>query len=126
MSTLQALRVKVEDALKAASPDPWTIFTTRGGHYGVKDARGYMVVYAFAGLDGYGNGSSKGDAEFVALARNAMPALLHENERLRAENTRLLEALQALYDFAGPPLAKDKERWRNAVALAEKMLGVRK
>lgn len=92
MSTLKALRAKIEAALKAASPDPWTIFATRGGHYGVKDARGCMVVYAEAGLDGYGNGSSKGDAEFIALARNATPQLLGEIDRLCAENERLRTA----------------------------------
>lgn len=122
MSLFDKLCAKIEAAIKAASPAPWTTFQTRGGHYGVKDARGWTVVYAHAGLDGYGNGSTQADAEFIVVARNAMPPLLQEDERLRTENTRLLEALQALYDFTGPPLAKDEEQWNNAVALTEKIL----
>ncbi len=122
MSLFDKLRAKIEAALKAASPAPWETFQTRGGHFGVKDARGRMVVFAQAGLDGYGNGSTQADAEFIVVARNTMNTLLQESERLRAENTRLLEALQALYDFAGPPLAKDEELWREAVELTEKVL----
>ncbi len=122
MSIFNNLRTKIDAAVKAASPAPWKTFQTRGGHYGVKDARGRMVVYAAAGLDGYGNGSTQADAEFIAVARNTMLTLLQESERLRAENARLLEALQGLYDVAGPPLAKDEEQWNDAVALAEKIL----
>jgi hypothetical protein len=42
---------------------------------------------------------------------------------LKAENNRLREALQALYDEQnGPPLETDKEYWQEAMRMAEEAL----
>jgi regulator of replication initiation timing len=49
--------------------------------------------------------------------------LEEENGHLKAENNRLREALQALYDEQnGPPLENDKEDWQEAMRMAEEVL----
>lgn len=55
----------------ATTPGPWSVIDRGYGHVGVTSERFPTiptVVYAHSGQDGYGNGSTKGDAALLAAA----------------------------------------------------------
>jgi hypothetical protein len=86
---------KLRELEAAATAEPWV---------GVADAAGrkrsYVCLdYPPAKVLNYCDGTglygwfSEGDADFIAAARNAMPGLLDELERLRAENFKYRKTL---------------------------------
>lgn len=80
---------RAKAALEGITEGPWRVHeaTTSGyaPHYGVASGdRSYPdVAYAHSDWEGYGNGSRKADAEFIAAARTLVPELVAEVERLR-------------------------------------------
>lgn len=73
--------------LEGVTEGPWLVHNERG-HYGVTsitEAHAYgNVAFAQSDYAGYGNGSRKADAEFIAAARTLVPELIAEIERLNA------------------------------------------
>lgn len=65
--TLQALLQRHREIASAATPGPWKVYNEQS-HYGVRreDSLYGRVTHAHAGYDGYGNGSSQVDAEYIA------------------------------------------------------------
>lgn len=63
---------ELERLAKAATPGPWRMVAL-SSHYGVThgDYRFPTVVYAHEGWDGYGNGSSRPNADYIAAANPA-------------------------------------------------------
>lgn len=53
---------------------------------------------------------------FVPAAHGAIPTLIAEVERLRADNARLCDALRGIYDEQnGPPLIRRQAQWEAAM-----------
>ena len=81
---LNAIRARAA----AATEGDWKVTHAGNIHYGVRahiegDVYPATVVFAQADSQGYGNGSRKVDAEFIAHARQDIPALCDEVEQLR-------------------------------------------
>ncbi|WP_234796337.1 hypothetical protein [Mycobacteroides chelonae] len=69
--------------LEGVTEGVWAVDPVRGGHYGVRGGKYQLqVVYAHSDWEGYGNGSTKADAEFIAASRQLVPELIAEVERL--------------------------------------------
>ncbi|WP_078354187.1 hypothetical protein [Mycobacteroides chelonae] len=74
---------RAKASLEDVTEGPWTVDPVRGGHYGVQGGQYQrQVVYAHSDWEGFGNGSTKADAEFIAAARQLVPELITEIERL--------------------------------------------
>lgn len=56
------------------------------GHYGVKSQSGVTIVPAHCSWDGFGDGASKNNADFIANSKSDIEYLLSEIDRLKAEN----------------------------------------
>lgn len=80
---------RAEKLLKAATPGPWRICEVASSgyqpHYGVSsEGHNYPnVVFAQCDWEGYGNGSRRDDAEFIAASPTLVAELIAEVERLR-------------------------------------------
>ncbi|OHT91263.1 hypothetical protein BKG70_00580 [Mycobacteroides chelonae] len=77
--------------LDGVTEGPWEPEAVQGNpgytpFYGVRSTAEWMrrVVFAQSDWEGYGNGSSKADAEFIAASRQLVPELIAEVERLEA------------------------------------------
>lgn len=87
---------------KAATPGPWTLYVPEDYQgpeelpgYGVECAEGRAIVWG--ALEPETGCQFDRDAEFIAAANpKTILALLDENDRLKAENAKLSEALQAV------------------------------
>lgn len=81
------LHAHLKELHTAASPAPW-VFSTEvfdGENYNsITDANKTVLVYPDCADDMYDE-----DSEIIIEARNALPALLSEIERVKAENKRL-------------------------------------
>lgn len=108
--TTKPLSMRRINALKAlcrkATPPPWEDERDSiGSEDGYEIGRSYRVVarengticYLHSYLDYPGN--DKADAAFIAAVRQAVPELLAEVERLKAENQRLEQAANWLADI---------------------------
>jgi hypothetical protein len=86
------LTERINEALDGrATTGAWAVEHAGNMHYGVKQAEAdprigvpLSVVYAHCGFDGFGNGSRRQDAEFIAAA----PALLREAAEQLADTTQ--------------------------------------
>lgn len=81
------LIARAKAAMEGINDGPWLLHNERG-HYGVTNitephAFG-NIVFAQSDYAGYGNGSRKADAEFIAAARTLVPELVAEVERLHS------------------------------------------
>ena len=77
----------------AATPGPWIEYEreTHGEHYVVwigTDSGDIAKLCDCVKVRGEVDGAVKADAEFIAAAREAVPVLIDEVERLREENER--------------------------------------
>lgn len=84
---------------KNASPAPWKYavihLTDEDSYSQLEEARGEHI------LDNWGTSQlSYEDIDIIIEARNAIPVLLTEIERLKAENKKLSEAWEGGYKFA--------------------------
>jgi len=88
---------QIEARLAAATPGPWrpVLANNSDSHWGVAvEGRDFpSIAYAHAQYDGYGNGSTKADADLIANAPTDLAYLLAENKRLRAGITEALSSL---------------------------------
>jgi len=80
----------IESRLNAATDGEWKVYTTpKGGHRGVSssayDHRIPNIVRAEESYDGYGNGSSRADAEFIAHSKEDIKSLITEVKKLRKQ-----------------------------------------
>jgi HNH endonuclease len=74
-------------ALKGVTEGLWWPKAIQGSpeyqpHYGV-ESETRTIVYATSDWEGYGSGSSKADAEFIAWCRTGVPELIAEVQRLK-------------------------------------------
>jgi len=107
---------EIEARAQAATEGPWEPEPTRAGdympYYGVKSlAKGWNVVHARVDWEGFGHGSRQADAEFIAHAREDIPALL---AMVREQRARLDAATAILDEWASYkpfPDADDDQRW---------------
>lgn len=67
---------------------PWVASHAGNMHYGVKTDQHYTVVHAHANHEGFGNGSNRGVAEFIAAAPELVERLLAELDRADADAIR--------------------------------------
>ncbi|MDB2213837.1 hypothetical protein [Mycobacteroides abscessus] len=79
---------RAKASLEGVTEGPWEPVEERGNpgyspFYGVRSAgdQPRRVVFAQSDWEGYGNGSTKADAEFIAAARQLVPELIAEVER---------------------------------------------
>lgn len=84
---------RAKASLEGVTEGVWTVDPMRGGHCGVRGGKYQLqVVYARSDWEGFGNGSRLADAEFIAAARQLVPELIAEVERLeRALEGRVWE-----------------------------------
>lgn len=80
---------RAKATLDGTTEAPWEAVNVGNIHWGVS-SEGYnfpTVVKANCGYDGYGSGSTEANAKFIAAARELVPELIAEVERLRARLT---------------------------------------
>ena len=77
---------RAKASLEGTTEGPWRVSHAGNVHYGVSHGEYSFptVVKARCEYDGFGNGSSRADANFIAEARTLVPELIAEVERLRA------------------------------------------
>lgn len=108
---LEIIRGRIE----AASPGPWRAGTSPGGAAGVWRAGSQTDDPSLCVVASVPTGEDLGDAAFIAHAREDVPILIAEVERLRAENDALRQhGLDALAAFAGES-ATNERRLRAAL-----------
>jgi len=79
---------EVKALAEAATPGPWYVVEHRFEDYtGVCTKNRDRITGNGRGYP-YDPGCSRADAEFIAAAREAVPALIDEVERLQEENER--------------------------------------
>lgn len=81
---------QIEERAAAATPGPWAHGAAEGGSWACAGDEAIVT------LDGREHGQDVADAEFIAHARQDVPALLTEVRRLRAEVADLREQLDAM------------------------------
>lgn len=92
---------RAEAALEGVTEGPWEVDEVATGgynpHYGVRQAidRYRIVVHATSDYEGYGNGSTKADARFIAAARQLVPVLM---SALRESHQSILSLATQLAD----------------------------
>ena len=93
-------RQAIRGRCQSSTPGPWAVDTASGGVNVISDHYSDECV----GICGNAKNWQllKGDAEFIAHARQDVPALLAEVERLRAENSQLREGLQTVTSIMRP------------------------
>lgn len=75
----------IEAVANAATPAPWeAYYTVHGDPYVAQQGRPKFGVVVSTAPDDYG----RADAEFIAASREAVPALIAEVRRLRADLRR--------------------------------------
>lgn len=91
---------RAKATLEGVTEGPWKPCHVGNIHYGVGsgDCNFPNVVHAECGPGGWGNGSRRADAEFIAASRTLVPALIAEVEILRA---RTVKAYNAGWDGRG-------------------------
>lgn len=85
---------EIEERANKATPGPWRVDESLPNVYIRHDGIGWPIASMFHTA----NGPWKENAEFIAHARTDIPALLADNERLRAE-------LDAAKDYRTPKVA---------------------
>lgn len=92
---MSELVARAKASLEGVTEGPWETVAVQGNpgydpFYGVRSTceQPRRVVFAQSDWEGYGNGSTKADAEFIAAARHLVPELIAEIERLQAANER--------------------------------------
>src|SRR5689334_1824607 len=79
---------------EAATPGPWTAYSNTIRYGG---AGGSLEILCEVNTTGR-HGSWRADATFIAAAREAVPGLLLENERLREAAEAYVEAVESYLD----------------------------
>lgn len=116
----------LESLAQAATEGPWETESVGGGeympHYGVKSkAKGWSVVYARSDWEGYGNGSTKRDADFIAACRDGVPELIAYARDLEARleaGRAKVDELMSEYNY-GELHYSDLEDLRDALTATE-------
>jgi hypothetical protein len=85
MSRIDEIRERARKATKGE----WLVEVHKAdgweGHYGVKSQSGVTIVPAHCSWDGFGDGASKNNADFIAHSKSDIEYLLSETDRLNAE-----------------------------------------
>lgn len=102
---------EIKSRLEKASPGPWRVATTTDGEY-ILDCDEFVVAAIF---------ERKEDAYFVAHAREDIPRLVAEVERLYNRNQELLE-FNRMYFAQIKELRAEVERLRETIKVAEREL----
>ena len=109
--------VEIRGREKAATQGPWRAKSealeadecgnvTAAMTYVSTNDKGICILYG----RGHDDANTQGDAAFIAHARQDIPALLDEVERLRAENERQKEVISFLGDAAKGLVCDEVER----------------
>lgn len=117
MSDHSELIARAEQIQEGVTEGPWMSRCAGNIHYGVShgDYNFPTVVKAHVSYDGYGSGSTRVDAEFIAAARTLVPDLTSALKGAQAEIERLhsWDGLMALLDEHWPadifPTMPDRE-----------------